>query len=1124
MSLTLRCARLRQARVTPGAICVCLCLGSMVLLLGIQPFPLYAQMTTGTILGAVTDSSGAAIPSAKVTITNVGTGISKNFETDSSGNYIVSYLMPGPYAVSAERQGFKTTTKTGIVLQVDQKARVDLTLQVGSVTQSVTVSTQAPLLKTASSEQGQVITGNTIVNMPLNLRDFGLLVSLNTGSVPNTGDIGGNINPDNPQSLGSTNVNGLEADANNWQMDGVSDNEAFFSIISVNPSIDAIQEFKVTNDNYAAEYGRAGGANVQIAIKPGTNQFHGDAYEFFRNSALDANDFFSNQTGTPIPPYRQNQFGATLGGPIKKDNTFFFVDYEGLRTRLGQTELMTIPTMAQRAGDFSAPGNPTIYNPFNIDPTTGHPLPFPGNVVPSNMISPPSGKVMALLPAPNVPNVPLGQANFFGGDALAHDTDSMDARVDHNFGDKDQLFVRNSLERAILQNPPFLGTVVGGDPFISANAHTFTLNNVISETHSFSPTTLNEFRFGIDRVRTDWTGFDVGQQTSTQVGIPGINTFCGFCGGLARISIAGFNALGHSPFAPTFRHDTVFQYVDNVTFIRGKHTIKVGTDLRRIQANLFQTSNPVGEFDFNQSNTSNLGAQGTGSGVAGFLLGYPNAASRAALTDYPSDRTSQFFFFAQDDFQVSQSLTLNYGLRWEYYSPITDAWNNQSNFDLKTGNILLACIATSCSGGVNADLHDFAPRFGFAYSVDRSRKTVLRGGFGVSYFSPGYGGQLGTLNDNYPFVQGQNLLPANLFAVNPATDPSLSQGLPPLSPVETRPGAPAGTLIPTGGSVFWVDPNLKMTQALEWSLDLQREITPNLMLDASYVANRANDLFLGVPGNYPEPGQNLINPVTGQPNTLQERLPYYSVDPGLTGFTKRLNAGNSIYNSLQVKLEKRTSHGLYFLASYTYSHDLGRGQNFVNPDFYMAQQSNIGFNPPQRFTLSYIYQLPFGSGKTYGAHWNRWEDAALGGWQFTGITTYMSGFPFNPSVTSTLDNGQGNMPNRVCNGAISNPTIQHWYNTSCFVSPAVNQFGNSGFNILYGPGFADWDMAVMKNFNFSESRYFQFRAEFYNTFNGVNFGQPNSFQCGGFCGEGTITGLAGGYNPRLIQFGLKYYF
>lgn len=737
--------------------------------------PAFSQMTTGTILGTVVDTSGAAIPGAKVTVTNSGTGISKTFVTKDDGSYIIPYLIPGTYSITAEKQGFTTVIKTGIVLQVDQKARVDLPLQVGSVKQTVTVKTHAPLVQTESSEQGQVVSSQTIVSMPLNLRQFASLVNLNTGAVPGTG-IGASFGPDNPQATDSSDINGLQDDANNFTIDGISDNEAFFSILTVSPSVDAIQEFKVANNNYSAEFGRAGGANVQIAIKSGTNKFHGDAFEFIRNSGLEANDFFSNRSGAPIPPYRQNQFGANFGGPIKKDNTFFFVDYEGLRTRLGQTGFSVIPTLAQRVGDFSAPGNAAIYNPFNLNPATGQPAPFANNVIPQSMINPAAAKTMALFPAPNIV-APLGQPNYFAQSDLSHDTDEGDVRVDHRFSDKDQFFARYSLLRTTYLNPPFLGTVLGGGPGLTANAYTRNQNVALSETHTINPSTLNEFRFGVNRVNTNWYPFDQNLQTSNQVGIPGINTFCGLCGGLPTINIAGFSTFGHTPFAPTLRHDTTFEYVDNVTFIRGKHTIKVGADIQRIQADLFQTANPIGEFDFNQLNTSSVGASGTGSGLAGFLLGYPDFAGRAALKDFPSNRDIQAFFFGQDDYRVNQRLTLNLGVRWEYYSPVTDAWNNVANFNLTTGNIQLACIAISCSAGIQPDLDDWAPRFGFAYSLDQSRKTVLRGGYGISYFEPGYGGNIGTLSDNFPLVQGQGFTPANFFAISPG-DPILTNGLP----------------------------------------------------------------------------------------------------------------------------------------------------------------------------------------------------------------------------------------------------------------------------------------------------------------------------------------------------------
>jgi hypothetical protein len=1093
------------------------CMG--ILMLASVPAPVVAQMNTGVILGAITDPSGAAIPGAAVTITNEGTQISQKAVTDSAGNYQVPYLIPGMYQVTVEKEGFKMITRTGITLEVDQKARVDMAMQVGAVTQSVEVTGGAPLVKTESAEQGQVINSQQMVSLPLEVRNFAQFVALNTGSVPCPSCLGGYISGDNPQGISDTNINGIQADGNNWQIDGITDNEAFFSILSVNPSVDAIQEFKVSTNNYSAEFGRAGGGNVQISIKSGTNQFHGVAFEFLRNSALDANDFFSNRSGTPIPPFRQNQFGGNLGGPIKKDRAFFFADYEGYRSRMGQTELQTVPDALQKQGIFTEAGNPTIYNPFAAQ------TPFLNNTIPLSMQSKAAQNVMALLPLPNVV-APLGDANHEGSNSLAHNVDNLDGRVDYRISDKDNFFTRYSFLSTMLNNPPFLGTVVGGDPFLASIAHTRNQNAVISEVHSFNPTTLNEFRFGFDRVRTDWTALDINEDTSNQVGIPGINDFCGTCGGLTRLVISGMSPYGHTDYAPTFRHDTVFQWVDNVTFIRGKNTFKTGADIRRVRAALFQTAQPLGEFDFDQRFTA--APNGTdGIGLASFLLGYAETAERQTNVTYPDARTNQLFFYGQDDLRLTPKLTLQMGMRYEIYGAPTDSHNNQSNFDIQNGNILVACVATSCAGGVKTDLSDWAPRLGFAFSPDKG-KTAIRGGAGISYFSPGYGGQIGTLNDNFPFVQPQQLAASNPLVLDPAVDPYLDNGLPPLSPVETRPGAPPGNLVPGGLTpsvnllgVTYVPPDLRMTRVYQWSLDVQRSITPNLVLDTAYLGNAVSHLFIGPAFNYPAPGVVTANPTL----TLQELRPYYSLDPNMSENTTRGNFGRTHYDALQVKLEKRFSRGLSFLISYTYSHTLSRGSFFNDPEHFLADQAPAGFDTPQRITFSYMYRLPFGRREQYGSNWNKWTDAALGGWEVSGITLYMTGFPFTPSVASTLDNGNSNQPNRICNGNLAHKTIDYYYDWSCFVSPPINVFGNSGFGILRGPGQRSWDLSLMKNFPLgTEARYLQFRAEFFNLPNNENFGTPNSSQCGGACGEGTITSNATGTNPRQIQFALKLYF
>jgi hypothetical protein len=1065
-------------------------------------------MTTGTILVTVRDSSGAVVPNAKVTITNLATGVSEISRTNSIGAYVVPTLIPGSYEVIVEKAGFRKSIRTGILLQVDQKIPVDVTLEVGATTQSIQVSGRSPMVRTQTSGGSQVITARDIRTLPLNVRGFAQLVNLDTGAVPNYYSLGGNFNPDNPQAISDTNVNGMGTDMNEWAIDGISDNENYFNFLTVSPSIDAIQEFKVTTNNYSAEYGHAAGAEVQVAIKSGTNQFHGEAYEFLRNSKLDASDFFTNEAGAKIPRFQQNQFGGNLGGPIKKGRVFFFADYEGYRSRQGESEFETLPTMLQRQGIFTETGNPTIYNPYNIDPTTGHPLPFANNTIPPSLIEPAAAKVMALLPAPNL-TVPIGQANYYGSNSVSHDINTTDGRVDYRIGDKDQFFARYSFLQAVLSNPPFLGTVIGGDPFIAALSDTHNQNAVISETHTFNSRTINEFRFGINRVRTNWGAFTT-QNTSDQVGIPGINNFCQFCSGLPRITIAGFNSLGASPYAPTRRHDTDFQLVDNATFIRGRHTFKVGTDLRHLSGSLFQTPNSIGEFDFDQRFTSDLGASGTGSGIASFLLGRYESAERQGEKLDPDWRTKQLFFYGQDDFRVNEKLTLNLGLRYDYYAP--DAHTRYaSQFDPATGNMLQLCVAISCDGGIQPDRNDWGPRIGFAYSPDRG-KTAIRSGFGISYtpeqqgFLEGY---------QFPKVIGQTLTPANSLTISPS-DPVLSEGLPLPPPVATRPGAPPGTFI-SADPTYWLDPNLPMPRIYQWSLDIQRSITPTLLLDAAYVGNSGNHIQVDLPGNYPEPG---VVTATGLP--LQEARPYYSVDPNMTVISKITNSGSSTYHSLQLKLQKRFSSGLSFLAAYTWSHAFNVGGNYTNPDQYMRNKSPYG--PLQTLSVSYIYELPFGQGRRWGKAWKGVTNSALGGWEVSGITTYRSGFPFTPGITSTLDNGMGNAPNRICNGSVPDPTINRWFNWQCFVSPPTNVFGNSGYNILYGPHFQDWDFAALKNFRFSESGYLQFRAEFFNLPNNVDFGNPNAFICGGFCGEGTITGLAGGYNPRQIQFALKLHF
>jgi hypothetical protein len=1071
-------------------------------------FVAFPQANTGTVVGTVTDSSGAAVPNCRIVAQNQGTRVTKETTTDASGNYRISYLLPGVYEVSAEAPNFKRAVRSGLTLDVDQKALVSFTLEIGAVTEKVDVAGTAPLLQTQSVEQSQVITEKQMRELPINVRDFGQFASLQAGTVVGTGGLGNNFGGDNPQATGGAiNVNGLGQDANNWQLDGVSDNEAFFSIISVNPSLDALQEVKVTTNNYSAEFGRAGGANVQAQIKSGTNQYRGGVFEYLRNDKFDANSFFNNKSGARKNPFRQNQFGGFLGGPIRRDKTFFFVDTELLRSREASSGIITVPTPLQRQGIFTEAGQPTIYSPLTHQP-------YANNTIPTSQINPASAKIMALMPDPNIAGAGIVN-NFIGVSDLAHDRSTFDVRVDQNFTEKDQFFARYSYLETTLDTPPYLGTVLNGEPFANT-AYTRNQNGVVSEVHTFSPNTINEARIGVNRVRTDWDAFGANQNTSQQVGIPGINDFCGFCGGLPRIAISGITTIGHTPFAPTRRHDTIWQYVDNVTLTRGHHTVKLGADLQFIQANLFQTSNPVGEFDFDKNMTSNQGTGGIA--MASFLTGYYATAGRAALQITPSSRKKDLFFFGQDDYRVSPNLTLNLGLRYEIYTAPTDQHNRLSNFDLASGDILLACVALNCSGGIETRYGNFAPRVGVAYSPGGG-KTTIRLGAGITYYSAGFGGQIGTLNDNYPFVTGQALTPPNIYTPGPL----LSEGFPALPPVEQRPGAPAGHLIPKGGasgsfsSVFYQPHDLKMPRVYQWSLSVQRQIWKGFLVDAAYVANVQNYVFLNINGNVPLPGSDPTGTLT-----LQQRRPYYARSPDLAGFTNRINAGLGRYNSMQLKIERRFASGFSFQSAYTVSKTESTGSvGPLNPYHYMvrALASN---DVPQRLVFSYVYELPFGRAKRFGGSWNRAVDSAFGGWQLSGVTNYQAGFPFNPSITSNLDNGQGNQPDRICDGRLSNRTIDRWFDTNCFKPSAKNVFGNSGYNVLRGPALRDWDMTLGKNFQFTERMRLQFRADFLNIFNQVAFGTPNAQV--DTPGAGTISGTLVGTYPRRIQFGLKLYF
>jgi hypothetical protein len=782
-------------------------------------------------------------------------------------------------------------------------------------------------------------------------------------------------------------------------------------------------------------------------------------------------------------------------------------------------------------------------------------------------------------------SVPIGQPNFFGSSATANDRNDIDAKIDHHITDNDAFFLRFSYLQVTETNPNFLNATIGGPPWLSFNGKTKNENAVASEVHNFSPTTSNELRFGVSHIRLSWFGFD-NSDTATKVGMNGINNFCSACTGLPYIQLGGpfgpgygdnsFHSIGHEPFTPTFRHEAVYQWVDDVTHIAGKHTLKVGLDVQRAQVNLFQDFYSTGNFAFTSQITSNNGAGGTGDALASFLLGLVSGSrvgdSRVHHLTFPEGRQTRYAMYFQDDYKASKKLTLNLGLRYEYYPPSTDGGNNLANFDYSTGDILQACVATSCAGGVKPDKYDLAPRLGFAYSPDNG-KTAIRSGFGISYYYPGF--IWDTLDGQYPYNATQDVNPVN-NAFYTSGDPTLTDyapgtGLslpPPGNTFIQRPGAPPGHFVPYGAfgpscvglscpqvSMNMIDPRFsKTSRVYQWTLDVQRQLTPTLLLDTAYVGNHATNLYGKIGINIPELG---VVTSTGLP--LQQLRPLFGVDPQLAGVTDNIFSGQSWYDALQVKADKRVSHGLQFLVSYTFAKTLergpfGSGNNapsqtggsfYFDPNFPGKLKYVTPYNRKHALTASYTYVLPVGRNGIIGQNWGAVPNAILGGWQISGITTWTSGAAFTATGNAgSTDNGTGNLPTQVCNGNLSHPTRTHWFNTACFVNPAAgsggkwpsNVYGNEIPDGLIGPRFSDWDIALKKNFPLwgSESRYLQFRAEAYDVFNHVNFGDPSghiSVNGGNLQGNAsggdkinTVVQQAGGLKARELQLAMKLYF
>ncbi|MBO0859448.1 MAG: TonB-dependent receptor [Chloracidobacterium sp.] len=1079
-----------------------------------------AQAVSGTILGTATDANGGSLAGVNVTITNTQIGMSRVITTDSSGEYVAPNLPPGVYTISAEMAGFKKLLLGNVQLNVDQKARVDLKLEVGATSESVNVEGTTPLVQTESSDLSGTVSEKQIKNLPLNGRDFVQL----TRTLPGVqrGIPGANI--DGAGSLAwrasaSFAANGMRTRDNNFLLDGVDNNETWLNSVVIFPSVDALEEFKVQTSTYSAEFGRSSGGVVNIQIKSGQNAFHGSGFEFLRNDALDANNFFNNKNGKAKPPYRQNQFGGAFGGPIRHDKMFFFGDYQGGRIRDSQTYLSTVPTLKMRNGDFSEL-NRVIY-----DPLTGKP--FAGNVIPSSQFDPAAKAIIdQLYPLPNVAGTRAASGqiinNYLNNPVLQRADDQFDVKIDNYFSEKNHFFARYSFERTNRFLPATLPHGDAGTTFGAGTGLVRGQSLALNDTHTFSPRWLNEARIGFSRIGFKVTSIDAGSNQAQKVGIPGINiTDTATAMSQITFSPGDIRNLGANSNQPLLTYLDTYQFFDNVTHTRGAHTLKMGASLTRRRRNVFNVDNIVGNFNFQSSITSNCGGAtgsctidpNTGFSFASFALGYPSSITRGLMQGTVGERRPEYGAYIQDDWRVTNRLTLNIGLRYDLFVPYVEVYDRQSNFDTSTGKFVVASDNAVINGiNVGRELQttpkkDFAPRFGFAYDLFGKGQTVLRGGYGIFWNNP-LTGTSSQKASNPPFLLSNSLTTTLLPTLQ------LSNGIPAPPPVDPN-RAPSGTT----RSIF--DPQFTDGYAQQWNLNLSQQLGRNYALEVSYVGSKGTHLVI-------KDDINQAPPVVGVTNADINR-PFITLAPGLRSLSQVESRGDSNHHAMLVKFSNRFSNGLLFVNSYTFGKTIdivSDTENATQNAYDLARDRAVSdFDIKHNFTSSWTYELPIGKGKWIGGNFTSLADKFIGGWQLSGILLLRSGLPFTVNQSQNmLSTGTGNRPNQIGSGNLSNPTIDRWFDLSAFVPTADNTgtYGNAGRNILRGPGQANVDLSLVKVTRFKERFEHQLKFEFFNAFNHPQFANPGSTIGTGSAGQ--ITSLFFGATARQIQVAMKLSF
>jgi hypothetical protein len=1032
---------------------------SIFLLLAVSS--VFGQVSTGSLSGYILDPSERAVPNAPVTLQSVGRSLQRSSQTDSSGFYLFEELAPGDYQLSVNASGFAPgRTELPVHVEVDQRARVDVRVSLAGRQEKIVVQGRAPDINTESGELGTVLDQSRIDTLPLNERDFLQLSLLTPGVAPA-------VQGSELSSRGTftMHANGGREEANNYLLDGVDNNDSDNGGYVLQPSVDAIQEFKIATNSYSAEYGKASAGQVNVITRSGSNELHGTAYDYLRNRDFDARNFFD---GSTRPQYIRNQFGSGIGGPIRKDRTFFYGNFEGLRELQGQTQLGTVPIAAVRGGDLSSLGT-VVYNPF-----TGQP--FPGNQIAPSLISANSKQVLALFPLPNLPGI---GGNYLGNPIATADQNEGVGRIDHRLSSSSDLTLRYSYGRRDLFEPFAQNQtqLPGFGDYVHDRGH----NALIHYQQTLGSRATNSVILGLNRaVRQIFV-----QNYQTNVNslwgvsyLPTVARDYGYPG----ISVTGYSRVGDVAALPIDRADNTYQLVDNFSIIRGAHSLKAGAEARILQLNGYVEVYSRGQINF-------TGAL-TGSGIGDLLMGLPTLGIQSKYTGPQTLRSKSWSGYFQDDWKVARNLTVNLGVRYEFDTPATDPTNRMGTFNFTDGKVEQVGTNGLSRSGTQAAPHDFAPRVGFSWSP--VEHTVVRGGYGV-YYDSGMFVVNSSLYYNPPFFTVSVYFPSSTSLITLANPFAASNGFVP----------PAALSI--------VSPNFVPSYTQHWNFDIQREVEHVGVFSVAYA---------GAKGTHLPRSLDINQPLTPGAGPISSRSPY----PAYSNILMTESGGNSEYQSLQVTLNRRLAHGVSVLAAYTFSKSIddtsaflpsSPDQNFPqNSHNYALERSVSSYDVPNRATVAMVYQIP-------GV--NRWTK----NFELSGILTAQSGQPFTPMLSSdnsNTGNTGGNFgvdrPNVLHSPSLANPSPQEWFDVTAFAIPKQYTWGNAGRNILRGPGLFTADLSLRRSFAIGEKIRLIGEAQSFNTLNRANFNLPDAY----VDQPSTFGKILSAKAPRQIQLALRLQF